>query len=157
MHSYYARVNNVFFTTVYCLAFVSVFYGVLKLAKPFHGELLRFDNATVDSIITDRRNVYVFPYISLNLEYDLSKDWDYNTRSIYAYVVVSVEGDKESHEIIMWDKVIMSKEDCVFDDTISNKYILFNDDRSIIGKKATLSFRYQIQPTVGFQRDYVFV
>lgn len=32
----------------------------------------------------------------------------------------------------MWDKVIMSKEDCVFDDTISNKYILFNDDRSIM-------------------------
>ena len=46
----------------------------------------------------------MFPYISLNLEYgnlsfvlfivDWSKDWDYNTRSIYAYVVVSVEGDK---------------------------------------------------------------
>ena len=29
MHSYYARVNNVFFTTVYCLAFVSAFYGIL--------------------------------------------------------------------------------------------------------------------------------
>ena len=27
---------------------------------------------------------------------------------------------------------------------------------TISGKKATLSFRYQIQPTVGFQRDYVF-
>ena len=34
--------------------------------------------------------------------------------------------------MIMWDKVIMSKEDSVFDDTISNMYVLFNDDKSIL-------------------------
>lgn len=66
----------------------------------------------------------------------------------------------------MWDKIIMSKEDCVFDGTIRNKGILFNDDSTLLfdcvlgvtpsGKEATISFRYQIQPTVGFQRDYVF-
>lgn len=66
----------------------------------------------------------------------------------------------------MWDKIIMSKEDCVFDGTIRNKGILFNDDSSLLfdcalgvtpsGKEATISFRYQIQPTVGFQRDYAF-
>ena len=68
--------------------------------------------------------------------------------------------------MIMWDKVIMSKEDAVFDEAIENRYILFNDDRSILysllscvrcsDKEVTISFRYQIQPTVGFQRDYVF-
>lgn len=68
--------------------------------------------------------------------------------------------------MIMWDKVIMSKEDSVFDETIDNMYVLFNDDKSIMyyccnclicsGKKLTISFRYQLQPTVGFQRDYVF-
>lgn len=34
--------------------------------------------------------------------------------------------------MIMWDKVIMKKEDCVFDDTIENMYVLFNDDKSIL-------------------------
>ena len=34
--------------------------------------------------------------------------------------------------MIMWDKVIMSKEDSVFDDTISNMYVLLNDDKSIL-------------------------
>lgn len=68
--------------------------------------------------------------------------------------------------MIMWDKVIMKKEDCVFDDTIENMYVLFNDDKSILyvlicfficsGKKLTISFRYQLQPTVGLQRNYVF-
>ena len=24
----------------------------------------------------------------------MSKDWDYNTRSIYAYIVISFDGDK---------------------------------------------------------------
>lgn len=61
MHSYYSRINTVFFTTVYCLAAVSVFYAILwvaqfwtdvcrKASKPFKGELIRFDNATVDSM-----------------------------------------------------------------------------------------------------------
>ena len=68
--------------------------------------------------------------------------------------------------MIMWDKIIMSKEEAVFDGSIENRYILFNDDRSILysricrvkcsDKEVTISFRYQIQPTVGFQRDYVF-
>ena len=68
--------------------------------------------------------------------------------------------------MIMCDKIIMSKEDAVFNKTIENRYILFNDDRSILysllccvrcsDKEVTISFRYQIQPTVGFQRDYVF-
>lgn len=34
--------------------------------------------------------------------------------------------------MIMWDKIIMSKEDAVFNSTIENKYILFNDDRSLL-------------------------
>ena len=34
--------------------------------------------------------------------------------------------------MIMWDKVIMSKEESVFDDTISNMYVLFNADKSIL-------------------------
>lgn len=34
--------------------------------------------------------------------------------------------------MIMWDKVIMSKDDCVFDDTIGNKYILYNEDPRIL-------------------------
>lgn len=68
--------------------------------------------------------------------------------------------------MIMWDKVIMSREDCTLDATIDNMYVLFNDDKSILysleqcvkcsGKKLTISFRYQLQPTVGFQRDYIF-
>ena len=33
--------------------------------------------------------------------------------------------------MIMWDNVIMSKDDCTFDDTIDNMYVLFNDDKSI--------------------------
>ena len=32
----------------------------------------------------------------------------------------------------MWDKIIMSKEDCVFDGTIRNKGILFNDDPTLL-------------------------
>ena len=61
---------------------------------------------------------------------------------------------------------MMSKEDCVFKGTIKNKGILYNDDPTLLynqefclinsGKEATISFHYQIQPTVGFQRDYVF-
>ena len=34
--------------------------------------------------------------------------------------------------MIMWDTIIMSKEDAVFTKTIENRYILFNDDRSIL-------------------------
>ncbi|KAM7459196.1 hypothetical protein BLSTO_00038 [Blastocystis sp. subtype 1] len=156
MHSYYARANTVFFTAVYSLAAVGVFYALLKVSKPFKGELIRFDNATVDEIMSDRYDRFVFPLISLNLAYDLRGDWDYNTRSLYAYIVVSFDGDHEQHDMIMWDKIIMSKEDAVFNNTIENRYILFNDDRSIFGKEVTISFRYQIQPTVGFQRDFVF-
>ena len=47
-------------------------------------------------------------------------------------IILSVDKKQESHEMIMWDKVIMSKEDSVFDDTISNMYVLFNDDKSIL-------------------------
>lgn len=53
--------------------------------------------------MTDRRENFIFPMISLNLKYgrsqttivdvDLRKDWNYNVRSIYAYLVVSYEGD----------------------------------------------------------------
>lgn len=53
--------------------------------------------------MTDRRENFIFPIISLNLKYgrsqmaiidvDLRKDWNYNVRSIYAYLVVSYEGD----------------------------------------------------------------
>lgn len=53
--------------------------------------------------MTDRRENFIFPIISLNLKYgmshmvianvDLRKDWNYNVRSIYTYLVVSFEGD----------------------------------------------------------------
>ena len=33
--------------------------------------------------------------------------------------------------MIMWDKVIMRKEDCKLDETVENMYVLFNEDKSI--------------------------
>ncbi|KAK8791705.1 hypothetical protein WA588_002014, partial [Blastocystis sp. NMH] len=156
MHSYYARINTVFFTAVYSLAAIGVLYGILKVATPFKGELIRFDNVTVDNILSDKRDNFIFPEISFNLAYDLRKDWNYNTRSIYVYAVVSYEGDKEDHDMIMWDKVIMKKEDAVFDGLIDDQYILYNDDKSILRKELKVSIHYQIQPTVGFVVDRTF-
>ena len=34
--------------------------------------------------------------------------------------------------MIMWDKVIMKKEDAVFDGLIDDQYSLYNDDKSIL-------------------------
>lgn len=66
----------------------------------------------------------------------------------------------------MWDKVIMKKEDAVFDGLIDDQYILYNDDKSILlvcefrltysRKELKVSIHYQIQPTVGFVVDRTF-
>ena len=68
--------------------------------------------------------------------------------------------------MIMWDKVIMKKEDAVFDGLIDDQYILYNDDKSILWgwsaqfmcsrKELKVSIHYQIQPTVGFVVDRTF-
>ena len=68
--------------------------------------------------------------------------------------------------MIMWDKVIMRKEDCKLDETIENMYVLFNEDKSIrygrkqyvkcSGKDLKVAVHYQIQPTVGFLVDHTF-
>ena len=68
--------------------------------------------------------------------------------------------------MIMWDKVIMKKEDAVFDGLIDDQYILYNDDKSILQgcylirtysrKELKVSIHYQIQPTVGFVVDRTF-
>ena len=39
---------------------------------------------------------------------------------------------QEDHDMIMWDKVIMKKEDAVFDGLIDDQYTLYNDDKSIL-------------------------
>ncbi|KAK8809904.1 hypothetical protein WA158_000847 [Blastocystis sp. Blastoise] len=162
MYSYYTRASNVFYTSVWCLAAMCICCALLVEMYPHPGNvsklsadrILRF--GPIDLYGTG--DEFDSCIMTFNLTYDLSGEWNWNVRSLYAFVVMNYTSpDYKRQEMIIWDRIHMDPKNSTFTGiSIMNEYLPRDMGKTLRGKQVSLSFAYDVQPFFGRQKIFRF-
>ncbi|CCK70565.1 signal peptidase complex subunit SPC3 KNAG_0E03060 [Huiozyma naganishii CBS 8797] len=90
--------------------------------------------------------------VSFDLEADLTKLFNWNTKQVFTYLTAEYENVKHTrqNEVTFWDKIITSKDDAVLNLTdAQSKYHVWDVQEKLTGKDLKLKLHWNIQPWVG--------
>jgi len=156
MDTYANRANTVFCTFVGSLFVAAVANHLTSYISPASPtcsiDLTNVFDLTVNSYLkADQANV------GFSLQTDLSSAFQWNTKQLFVYVVASYQTQKNSrNEVVLWDDIIVGKEDAKRITSEVNEYPLRDQFRLLKSRNVTVAFHYRYMPIVGFMRE-VFV
>ena len=91
--------------------------------------------------------------IAFDLHADLRSCFSWNTKQLFVYVQVSFlsAGGSDSNSIVVWDKVLRSRDDALLDmKRTRNEYRLYDrDGASIKGNTVNVTVSWNVMPKVG--------
>mmetsp|Transcript_73113 Transcript_73113/g.89706 ORF Transcript_73113/g.89706 Transcript_73113/m.89706 type:complete len:214 (-) Transcript_73113:87-728(-) len=165
MHSYLSRLNAVFFFGLMCLgtcgviAALSSFIPFVNPPDSAKNLIARVTGINLDKFITGsavlrprvRRSRYEVANIDLNGNIDLTDEWHWNTKQIFIWLSANYKTNKKSSEISLWDRLIESKEESIFNlYNAKTEYDLIDMDLSLKGNNISYILRWDIHPWIGF-------
>ncbi|RHZ76902.1 hypothetical protein Glove_187g101 [Diversispora epigaea] len=92
-----------------------------------------------------------FAFVDMKLEADLTSLFNWNTKQLFVCVIAEYNTDTHNqNQIILWDKIIKSKEDAFIKYSDIHNVYNFVDITSSFGQvNATYSLHWDIMPHVG--------
>lgn len=91
--------------------------------------------------------------ITFDLDTDLSKLFNWNTKQLFVFLTAEYPGDKNPstwNEVTFWDKIITNKEDAVLQlHDAKSKYTVWDLENRFNGRELTFKLHWNIQPWVG--------
>ncbi|KAI0684812.1 signal peptidase subunit [Cytidiella melzeri] len=154
MHTTYARINNVIASLSSCmmvlLAAIAL-SSVLFTADP-KGELdvspMQIFSGNTRRYVSKKQDV---AFLNFNVTADLTPLFNWNTKQLFLYVqaeYVNAQGVK--NEVVVWDKIVRTKEEANLALSGRNKYLFRNLGTSFKNvEPAHFSLKYNAMPYVG--------
>ncbi|CAG8433046.1 8589_t:CDS:2 [Diversispora eburnea] len=151
MYNLMQRANALF---AFAITVLFALFGVISVVTPF---LSSSPTATLN--ISDLQ-IWVYEYnlsesefafVDMKLEADLTSLFNWNTKQLFICVIVEYNTDTHNqNQIILWDKIIKSKEDALIKNyDIHNAYNFVDITSSFERANATYSLHWDIMPHVG--------
>ncbi|KAI5950997.1 SPC3 [Candida jiufengensis] len=137
---------------------------VLTLLQLFKDNVWGIDTTTISNIESKSSIKYSFQYGSVNrkpkennkitfdLDTDLTKLFNWNTKQIFIYLTAEYPGKSQgsSNKVTFWDKIITNKEDAILKlKNQRSKYSVWDVEKGFRGRNATVKLEWNIQPHIG--------
>ncbi|KAI8141278.1 signal peptidase subunit-domain-containing protein [Fennellomyces sp. T-0311] len=92
-----------------------------------------------------------FARLTFDLDADFTPIFNWNTKQVFVTVVAEYETKThDRNSIVLWDKIITSKEDANLQlKEVANKYALIDVSRKWSHQQANLSLHWDVTPYVG--------
>ncbi|KAF7458640.1 signal peptidase subunit protein [Cryptosporidium felis] len=89
--------------------------------------------------------------IAINIDTDLSNEFNWNTNQIFAFVYVSYEQNHKTNYVIVWDDIFSAKKGKTSYSTkgVINKYPIRDVNRNLRNKEFKLNIAFCYMPVVG--------
>lgn len=89
--------------------------------------------------------------LSFDLKADLSSAWHWNTHQVFVFLVAEYKTDDDRlHEVVIWDRIVMSKEKMILKETNEFvKYPLVARGPDLRGRDVTLKLKWDHMPITG--------
>mmetsp|Transcript_4945 Transcript_4945/g.7330 ORF Transcript_4945/g.7330 Transcript_4945/m.7330 type:complete len:192 (-) Transcript_4945:33-608(-) len=86
----------------------------------------------------------------LNIDFDLSPLFHWNTKQCFIYITASYDTDEDRHSgIVIWDKIVRYNEPKNFSSVVFNKYPLIDMGDNLRGRELTFTLSWETTPFVG--------
>ncbi|KAG2074107.1 signal peptidase 22 kDa subunit [Suillus decipiens] len=154
MHSIYARVNNASALWSTC---VMVLLGAVALSSFLFNADPKGDLGIVSlKVYHSKTRRYPFKneeigFVKFNLSADLTPLFNWNTKQLFVYLeaeYASAQG--VNNTVVIWDRIVRSKEDAMIDVVQKDKYRLRDLSGSFSNVLAgQYSLKYNVMPYVG--------
>ncbi|DAZ94934.1 TPA: hypothetical protein N0F65_012651 [Lagenidium giganteum] len=151
MHSAWTRANAVFFASLMSLAIMCGLTTLTTFGHEAHPVVSQLEVTQVHSLRnyrdrTDRAT------LSFNLDADLSSVFNWNVKQLFVYVVAEyVTKSNAKNEVVIWDKIVRSKEDAAAISATEEgvKYFLADQYDQLRGANVSLRLEWDVMPVCG--------
>ncbi|KAI0798672.1 signal peptidase 22kDa subunit [Irpex lacteus] len=154
MHSTYARINNVtaFLSSCTMALLAAIALSSLLFTADPKGEIhvspMQIYAGNTRRYMNKKQDV---AFLNFNVTADLTPLFNWNTKQLFLYVQAEyTNAQGVQNEVVIWDKIVRSKEEADLALTGRNKYLFRNLGSSFKNvKPAHFSLKYNVMPYVG--------
>ena len=100
-----------------------------------------------------KKSKYELATLNINGNFDISNDFDWNTKYIFIWLSGNYKTNTKESEVILWNTLALSKKDCIFNlNNIRNSYDFIDMDLGLNGNNISYIFKWDIHPWYGIWR-----
>eukprot|EP00993_Chasmostoma_nieuportense_P005003 NODE_5644_length_629_cov_116.364542_g5480_i0.p1 GENE.NODE_5644_length_629_cov_116.364542_g5480_i0~~NODE_5644_length_629_cov_116.364542_g5480_i0.p1 ORF type:complete len:209 (-),score=66.32 NODE_5644_length_629_cov_116.364542_g5480_i0:3-566(-) len=157
MHSIVQRANTLSTVTVSTMGYFAALLALSSFYFRFFEETQPVVDVKLNSVLKFGklgRQRYLGneeAILSIDVDADLRKVWNWNVKQLFVYVTASFETPAHNtNEVILWDFIITSQDGCQFSfKGLTNKYNLADKGAHLKEANVTLAFRWDTMPYSG--------
>jgi|EP00908_Phaeocystis_cordata_P012452 signal peptidase complex subunit 3 len=149
MHSFWQRLNAIFFFTLSALGFLSFLGAGTTYWHVAHPTI----DLTVQRVVL--RKIYGAGHdqaiLSIGIDADLRSVFNWNVKQLFVYVTAEYETeDNVLNQVVVWDSIISEESQArIRTDTVVNKYSLIDQGYGLRDNNISLCLNWNIVPSTG--------
>mmetsp|Transcript_31340 Transcript_31340/g.68544 ORF Transcript_31340/g.68544 Transcript_31340/m.68544 type:complete len:171 (+) Transcript_31340:215-727(+) len=149
MHSFWQRLNAIFFFTLSVLGFLSFMAAVSTYwHNPTPVVDLKLQRITLRKIYGAGHDQAI---LSLGINADLRSVFNWNVKQLFVYVTAEYETEANVlNQVVVWDTIINSPDQAwIRSEMVVNKYSLTDQGYGLRGNNVTLVLNWNTVPSTG--------
>ena len=149
MHSFWQRLNAIFFFALSVLGFLSFLgAGTTYWHVPHPRIDLKVDRVVLRKIYGAGHDQAI---LTMGIDADLRSVFNWNVKQLFVYVTAEYETeDNVLNQVVVWDNIISEQQQAwIRTDTVVNKYSVIDQGYGLRENNVTLSLNWNTVPSTG--------